>query len=289
MNVGDTDKLIMLREVLKECESLQRVIQKHGTIFGYAENWVYAPPITKAKNLLKKAKSKILEIRCGESHSGSHSKFASEWKYTGGGALIRMGAHPYGAVLHLKQWEGLERDKSPIKPKSVIATTAKNRDLLNSLPKEQDYVVSRPQDVEDWSSGVITLEDGTNAIVIASDVTLGGIENWLNIYASNTRIETKISNNNSVMAYAPSEIQFQNAYTIEKTETKAGWSHAQPSEDWMTGYPFEVTDFIHSIISNTQPISNLDLAIDTTKIMYAAYLSAEQGKRIDIPKNFTFP
>ena len=52
------------------------------------------------------------------------------------------------------------------------------------------------------------------------------------------------------MAYAPTEIQFKDAYTIEKTETKAGWSHAQFSEDWMTGYPFEVTDFIHSVVVN---------------------------------------
>ena len=287
-DVGNTDKSTMLQEVLKECESLQKEIKKHNVIFGYAENWVYAPPIVKAKNLLQKAKSKILEIRCGESHSGSHSKYASEWKYTGGGALIRMGAHPYGAVIHLKQWEGLIREGIPIKPKSIIATTAKNRDLLEKLPKEQNYIVSKPKDVEDWSSGLITFEDGTNAVVIASDVTLGGIENWLNIYASNTRIETKISNNNAVMAYAPTENQFKDAYTIEKTETKAGWSHAQPSEDWMTGYPFEVADFIHSVIAEKQPLSNLDLAIDTTKVIYAAYLSAETGKRIQIPKNFTY-
>lgn len=287
-NVGNTDKRMMFKEVLKECKTLQHQIKKHNVIFGYAENWCYAPPISKAKKLLQKARSKILEIRCGESHSGSHSKFASEWKYTGGGALIRMGAHPYGATIHLKQWEGMEREGTPIKPQSVIATTAKNRDLLEDLPKEQNYIVSKPKDVEDWSCGLITFEDGTNAVIIASDVTLGGIENWLNIYASNTRIETKISNNNSVMAYAPTEIQFKDAYTIEKTETKAGWSHAQPSEDWMTGYPFEVIDFVKSIITNTQPLSDLELAIDTTKVIYAAYLSAETGKRIQIPDNFMY-
>ncbi|MHA1110429.1 MAG: Gfo/Idh/MocA family protein [Promethearchaeota archaeon] len=287
-NVGKTDKLKMLKVVLNQCESLQHVIKKNNVIFGYAENWVYAPPIMKAKSLLEKAKSKILEIRCGESHSGSHSKFAAEWKYSGGGALIRMGAHPYGAVVHLKQWEGNVREGKPIRPQSIIATTAKNRDLLETLPKEQNYIVSKPNDVEDWSSGLITFEDGTNAVVVASDVTLGGIENWLNIYASNTRIETKISNNNSVMAYAPTEIQFKNAYTIEKTETKAGWSHAQYSEDYMTGYPFEVRDFISSVLSKTQPLSNLELAIETTKVMYAAYLSAETGKRIEIPKNFIY-
>jgi predicted dehydrogenase len=287
-DVGFTDRKTMLKECLADCERIENAVKEAGIIFNYAENWVYAPPITKAKKLLEASKGKILEIRCGESHSGSHSKFAAQWKYTGGGALIRMGAHPYGAAIHLKLWEGMVRDGKPIYPKSVIATTAKYRDFLKDLPDDQDCIVSRPVDVEDWSTAIITFEDGTNATVIAADTTLGGIENWLNVYASNTRIECKISNNNSVMAYAPTEKQFANSYTIEKTETKAGWSPAQPDEDWMTGYPFEVADFINSVIEKKQPDSNLDLAIWTTKVMYAAYLSAESGQRIEIPKGYSF-
>ncbi len=285
-NVGFTDKMFMLKKTLEDCEKIDKAFQKSGTRFCYAENWVYAPPITKAKNLLKESKGKILEIRCGESHSGSHSRFASEWKYTGGGSLLRMGAHPYGAALHLKMWEGLIRDNKPIYPGSVVAITAKCRELLTILPSDQDYIRSRPKDVEDWSCGIITFEDGTNTVVFGSDVTLGGIENWMNIYASTTRIECKISNNNSLMAYAPTENQFKNAYTIEKTETKAGWNFAQPDEDWMTGYPFEMQDFMKCIQEDKEPQSNLDLAIWTTKVMYSAYLSAESGNRIKIPVNY---
>ncbi|MCP4760791.1 MAG: Gfo/Idh/MocA family oxidoreductase [archaeon] len=287
-DVGLTDKKIMLQECLKDCQRINEAFNKSGTIFCYAENWCYAPPVSKAKELLKSSKGKILEIRCGESHSGSHSPFAAEWKYTGGGALIRMGAHPYGVAVHLKLWEGMVRNGKPILPKSVIATTTKCRDMLKKIPKEQDRIVSRPIDVEDWSTGIITFEDGTNATVIASDVTLGGIENWINIYASNCRIEGKISNNDTLMAYAPTETEFKEAYTIEKTETKVGWTNAQPDEDWMTGYPFEIQDFMESILEKKQPVSNLNLAIWCTKTMYAAYLSAEIGKRIEIPKNFDF-
>jgi predicted dehydrogenase len=198
-----------------------------------------------------------------------------------------MGAHPYGAAIHLKLWEGMVRDGKPIYPKSVIATTVKHRDMLDKLPRDQDYVQSRPVDVEDWSSAIVTFEDGTNAVVFASDVTLGGIENWVNIYASNTRIETKISNNNTVMAYAPTPKQFENEYTIEKSETKAGWTQAQPDEDWMTGYPSEMIDFVRAVHEKKQPDSNLDLAIWCMKVMYAAYLSAESGQRVDIPKGFS--
>lgn len=285
-DVGLTDKKIMLEECLKDCERVEKAFKKSGTIFCYAENWVYAPPIVKAKKMLKSSKGKILEMRCGEGHGGSHSPYASEWKYTGGGCLIRQAAHPYGAAIHLKQWEGKIRDGNPINPKSIIATTTKCRKFLKDLSRDQDYVVSRPVDVEDWACGIITFEDDTVAVVIGSDITLGGIENWFNIYASNARMECNLSKNTAVMAYAPSETQFKDAYTIEKTETKAGWSYAQPDEGWMLGYPFELTDFVNSIINKKQPESDLDLAIWTTKVMYAAYLSAESGQRVDITTGF---
>jgi predicted dehydrogenase len=263
-NVGLTDKKLMFQECLNDCEQINKVFNENDVVFCYAENWVYAPPIVKAKRLLKASKGKILEIRGGE------------------GA-----AHPYGAAVHLKMWEGLTQNGKPIYPQYIIATVAKCRDLLKNAPAEVDHIKSHPVDVEDWSCGIITFEDGSNAVIIGSDITLGGIENWLKIYSSNTRIECKISNNNSVMAYAPTEMQFENEYTIEKTETKAGWSYAQPDENWMTGYPFEFQDFIDSVLSKKQPLSNLELAIWTTKVMYAAYLSAELGKRIEIPKEYT--
>lgn len=286
IEVGNIDKKIMLQECIKDCERLKTAFDKSDSIFCYAENWVYAPSIVKAKKLLKAAHGKILEIRCGEGHSGSHSPFASQWKYTGGGSLVRQAAHPYGAAIHLKMWEGFQRDGKPIYPQSVIATTTKCRDLLKEVPEGQDHIKSRPIDVEDWSCGIISFEDGTAAVVIGSDITLGGIENWFYIYGSNTRIECNLSKHTGVMAYAPSEKQFENAYTIEKTETKAGWSYAQPDEEWSLGYPFEIRDFINCVLEKKSPESNMDLAIWTTKVMYAAYLSAETGQRINIPKAF---
>ncbi len=287
-DVGLSDKKYMFKECLKDCEQIDKAFKKSGTTFCYAENWVYAPPIVKAKTLLIASKGKILEIRCGEGHSGSHSSFAAEWKYTGGGSLVRQAAHPYGAAIHLKLWEGLLKNGIPIYPQSVIATTTKCRNFLKDFPSDQDYIKSRPVDVEDWSCGIITFEDNTVAVVFGSDITLGGIENWLNIYASNTRIECNLSKNSAVMAYAPSEKQFESAYTIEKTETKAGWSYTQPDEEWMLGYPFEMQNFVDSILNKTEPESNLDLAIWTTKVMYAAYLSAQIGQKVEIPEGFNF-
>ncbi|MFN4191132.1 MAG: gfo/Idh/MocA family oxidoreductase, partial [Pseudothermotoga sp.] len=68
----------------------------------------------------------------------------------------------------------------------------------------------------------------------------------------------------------------------EKIETKAGWTFPSPEEDWVRGYPQEMKDFALAILGNKEPESDFELAKETTMIIYAAYLSAEKGVRIDL-------
>ncbi len=75
---------------------------------------------------------------------------------------------------------------------------------------------------------------------------------------------------------------FGDEYIAEKLETKAGWNFASPDEDWVRGYPQELEDFVESLLSGREPMSGLDLAQETVKAIYAAYLSAEKGMRVEI-------
>ncbi|NET23779.1 MAG: Gfo/Idh/MocA family oxidoreductase, partial [Okeania sp. SIO1H5] len=52
---GSADKKMMLQECLRDCQRLESTLKKHNSLFCYAENWVYAPPITKAKELIQSA------------------------------------------------------------------------------------------------------------------------------------------------------------------------------------------------------------------------------------------
>ena len=78
----------------------------------YAEDWIYAPAVTKTAEILKATKDKILFMKGEESHSGSHAAHAAQWAMTGGGSLIRMGCHPLSAVLYLKQVEARARGET---------------------------------------------------------------------------------------------------------------------------------------------------------------------------------
>ena len=53
----------MLQEAMKGCDRVAKAVKKNKVKFMYAEDWIYAPPFTKLKNLIKASGGTILDIR----------------------------------------------------------------------------------------------------------------------------------------------------------------------------------------------------------------------------------
>ena len=273
-------KKLMLKEALSGCDRVIKAVKKSKVKFMYAENWIYAPPFAKLKSLVKVSGGTILDIRAEESHSGSHAKYSRKWKTSGGGALMRLGAHPVGGVLHLKHYEGMLKYGKPLPARSVMAEVGQHTKIDSFVKEEKKYVVSEWKDVEDWGVMVINFEDHSNATVFASDTVLGGVRNTLNVYLSNAVVNVNINPHNVLEVYAPEPHIFGDEYIAEKLETKAGWNFPSPDEDWVRGYPQELEDFVDALLFDREPISGIDLGNDVVEAIYAAYASAEKGMRI---------
>jgi predicted dehydrogenase len=273
---------VMFKGAVEGCSRVRRAVEKNNVLFCYAEDWVYAPPVSKIKRIVKVSGGTILDIRAEESHSGSHAEYAQRWKTSGGGALLRLGCHPIGAVLHLKFYEGQLRDGKPIRPRSVTGEVGQHSRIPSVQREPRKWIKTSWVDVEDWSALIITFEDGSKATVFASDGVLGGTRNTMQVYLSNAVAYANINPNNAVEVYAPDAAILGDEYIAEKLETKAGWNFASPDEDWMRGYPQELEDFVGSILEGKEPMSGLDLAEDTLKVVYAGYLSAERGQRVNL-------
>jgi predicted dehydrogenase len=224
----------------------------------------------------------VIRIEAEESHSGSHADYARQWRTSGGGSLMVKGSHPLGAAIQLKRWEGEEKVGRPIRPASVMCEVG-NLTWIEAFKQEKEhYLRTGWRDVEDWGIIVLKFEDGSVAEVKAADTTLGGVHNYLEAYLSNARIRANINPNDSCVAYAPEAEIFEPEYISEKIETKGGWTFPSPDEDWHQGYPQEVADFVAAIIEDRQPISGAALAREVTLVLYAAYVSAEEGRRVDL-------
>jgi predicted dehydrogenase len=249
----------------------------------YAENWVYTPSIQKARRLIEASQGTILEISGGESHSGSPFPDSKEWAHTGGGSLLRMGAHPIGAALYLKRVEGLSRDGSPIRPQSVVAEVG----YLERIPSRQleakQWMVMGRVDVEDWGVIVVTFSDGSKAILRGTDTVLGGMENSLEIFMSNARIQCQMSPTNLVRAYAPGPAVFGDEHIMKTVETKAGWGYPAPDEEWTLGQHQQVADFVEALTEDRDPLSTGELGRDVVAVAYSGYVSAEEGRRVEVP------
>jgi predicted dehydrogenase len=144
--------------------------------------------------------------------------------------------------------------------------------------------VSDWEDVEDWSAAILTFQDGTKATVMSTDVSLGGVKNLVTAYLSNAVVQVNINPNTSLVVYAPDGAIWGDEYITEKVETKAGWQFPSPDEDWMRGYPQEMEDFVDAIREGREPLSGALLAHETVEVIYAAYVSAQEGRRVDLKR-----
>lgn len=279
---GDTPRQIMLAEALADADAMLDACTQSGVKMMYAENWIYAPAIAKVKRLIKASGGTIFEIRAEESHHGSQSEFSKYWKATGGGSLIRLGAHPIGAMLHLKRCEGLWRDGTPITVRSILADVGDLTQTPSFKDNPSEWILTGWDDVENWATAVMTFSDGTKGVVSANDVCLGGMKDTMEIYMSNARIQCNMSRNTAIEAYAPSPDSFADEYLVEKLETKAGWSFPAVDEEWELGYLEEIRDFVEAVRQDREPLSDGQLARDVVNVIYGAYLSAEQGRPVKL-------
>lgn len=267
----------MYNHVINEIIKFKKLVKLSNKKFMYAENFVYCPSVLKAEEILKAKKSKLLYLKGEESIKGSSSPVAGQWSKTGGGSLIRIGTHPLSAILHLKSVESIYR-KENIFVKSVTADMGTiNKNLTQD---EKIHLTSNPRDVEDFSNITLTFSDNTKAIIIANDNTLGGSKNYIEIYANDGVLKCNITPANNLESYFLDQEHLEDIYFSEMLEHKTGWNDIFLIDEYLRGYVYEMQDFIESIINGREPRAGIDLAFETTKIIYAAYKSADEGRTV---------
>jgi predicted dehydrogenase len=272
-------KSLMYERVMEEMAKTCAAIKASGRLFMYAEDWVYAPAVSKIVEIIEATKDKILFMKAEESHSGSHAAHAAQWAMTGGGSLIRMGCHPLSTVIYLKQVEARARGEK-------IAVTAVTADVGNVAaglePQERAYIKANPVDVEDWGMLTLTFSDGTKSTVFSGDMIMGGVRNVVETYTSGGALVANITPNNHLVSYLTDEDKLKNVYITEKVDRKTGWQFVCLEEEWTRGYLQEIQDFMECAATGRAPRADVALAYETIKVNYAGYWSDEEGRRIAV-------
>jgi len=279
-DIGRTmKKSEMWKEMQGGLDELREAVRSSDKKFFYAENFIYATPVQKAAEILRAKKSKIMLMTGEETIVGSSSPMAGQWKNFGGGTIMRNGIHPLTGMLYLKQVEAKARGEE-ITIKSVLADCGQQTRCLKD--GEHRYVNAHPEDVEDFACITVTFSDGTKCVTICTDGVLGGSRNYINVYGHDATMMCNLTPTDLLNTYVMDEKGLDGVHWGELVTSKVGWNKVFISDEVIRGYTGEMTSFLEAVAYDRKPESGFDLAYDVIRVIYAAYQSAEEGRRIEL-------
>lgn len=244
-------------EMVKICQDKQVKLM-------YAEDWVHAPALIRAKEIIQEGGiGDILYVKAKETHNGSHSVFAQQKKYCGGGAMIHLGIHPIGFLPWLTGQD--------ITHVTGMVTGGGDKNLLH-----KNYTG------EDWSAALVMFENGTRGFVEGNYITCGGMDDRVEIYGSEGNIHVDLTKGSPLSVYSRPGFE----YAIEKADYTHGWTYPAVDEFLSLGYVNEIAQFV-DCVQNDKPApigtSGQD-GIKALAVTFAIYESAEEGRLIEVSK-----
>lgn len=251
-----------LATTLEDADEMIDTCKNNKVKFMYAEDWIFAPALVRAKNIYKEgAIGDIVYMKAKESHSGSHSLFAQKLKYCGGGAMIHLGIHPAGFVSWFKEKRVME----------VMGRTSRggNNNLVH--PEFEG---------EDWAGGILTFEDDTFAFIEGNYITFGGMDDRVEIYGTKGNIKINLTQGSPIFVYSRDGYE----YAIEKADTTRGWTFPAVDEERSLGYQDEIAYFVDCVRLDKKVMAGArgEDGRAALQVVLTIYESAKKGKAIKI-------
>ena len=247
-----------------DAEEMVKVCEKLGVKLFYGEDWCFAPSLIKLIDLVNEgAIGDVLYVKAKETHNGTHSPFAKNAKYCGGGCLIHLAIHPVGWVLHLLG------DSGKNKVVEVIGKANGGSD---------DNYVHKDNTGEDWSVGIMKFAGGQHAFIEGNYITAGGMDDKVEIYGTEGVIKADLTFGSNISVYSRPGY----SYCIEKADNTLGWTKPAVDEFFNLGYVNELKYVIDCIVNDTEPIFGAGgrMGLLCSRVIEAMYESSEKGKTI---------
>lgn len=249
-----------LATTVEDAEEVVEAAKKAGKKLYYAEDWLFAPALNKALSIIEEGGiGKPMYFRARECHCGSHSPFTQTIKFCGGGCMVHLGIHPVCFMLALKnnQWTEL-----------VAMTSGGGESNFKHKTMEG----------EDWSACIIKFADGTSALLEANYITMGGMEDVIDVYGTDGVMHIDLTFSSAINCYSIPGL----SYTVEKAEITNGWSKPAVDEKFNLGYVGEIRHFMESCLKNEDArvgLRGVD-GLEALKVINLIYKSAKEGIKI---------
>jgi predicted dehydrogenase len=247
-----------LAVTLEEADAMISACKKAGVKLMYAEELCFAPKYERVRQMVNEgAIGDIYMLKQSEKHSGPHSDWFYDINLSGGGVLMDMGCHGIAWFRWMLK---------NAKAKSVYAT------MSTVYHKQRTRA-------EDNSVVIIEFENEVTGVVENSWAKHGGMDDRSEVYGTGGVVYADLFMGNAAIAYSKNGY----GYAMEKADTTVGWTFTIFEEAFNQGYPQELKHFIDCVQNNKEPFVTGEDGRAVLEIIYAAYASAAQGKKISLP------
>ena len=279
----------------EEAKKVKGLTESVGLLDGYLENQVFSPSITRGKEIVwargAATTGRPYLARAAEEHSGPHMPWFWEGALQGGGVLNDMMCHSVEEARFMLTEPGKTRDS--ITPISISAHT----DCLKWQRPEYVKILSdnsngktdysqRPS--EDFARSLIEYldEDGNKLIVetTTSWCFVGeGLRLSMELFGPEYSMFVNTLDPDLKVFFSRKVAGAEGEDLVEKQNAESGGMPVVSNEAEVYGYTAENRHMVESFLSGKRPEENFDDGLDVTRLLMAAYMSAEEGKTIQLP------
>jgi predicted dehydrogenase len=278
-----------------EAKKAARLAAKVRLNTGYLENQLFAPDITRGKELIWARGAALTGrpylARAAEEHSGPHMPWFWQGSLQGGGVLNDMMCHSVEVVRHLLTAPGEQR--ASITPKRITAHIASLKwtrpqyvkRLAAAMGKAVDYS-KRP--AEDFARATIEYEsDDGNRLVGEVTTSWSFVGAGLRLSAELLGPEYSMSWNtldSGLKLFFSREVRGKAGEDlVEKQNAELGLMPVIADEAAAYGYTAENRHFVRAFSRDEKPMLTFDDGVEVMQILMAAYMSAQAGRTLNFP------
>ncbi len=262
MTAAKSNKHIIIEKplamTLEQADEMIAACKERGLKLMYAEELCFAPKYERVRALVERgAVGEVYMLKQAEKHSGPHSPWFYQKETAGGGVMMDMGCH---ALAWFRWMTGNSRVKSVYADMKTVF----HKDIT---------------DCDDNTITIVEFENGVTAIAEDSWAKHGGMDDRIEVYGDKGVSYADLFRGNSALTYSVDGYD----YAMEKAGGTQGWTFTVFEEAFNQGYPQELAHFIDCVRNDKQPLVTGEDGRAVLEMIYAAYASAKQGCKINLP------
>ena len=280
---------------VKEAKKVLELTQRVGLLDGYLENQVFAPSVTRGREIIwergAKTTGRPYLARAAEEHSGPHMPWFWEGELQGGGVLNDMMCHSVEEARFMLTEPGRSRDTlTPLSVNAYASCLKWQRPEYAEILKENsdgktDYI-NRP--AEDFARSLIEYKDESGHKLVVETTTSwcfvgAGLRLSMELFGPEYSMFINTLDSDLKVFFSRKVAGQEGEDLVEKQNSESGEMPVVSSEADTYGYTAENRHMVECFLSGMRPEENFSDGVAVTELLMTAYMSAEQDKTIQFP------